>query len=96
MNSSDTATPGNLEGKPLAVSVRTMCRLLDIGNTKAWELIGLGRVQTFTIGRKRLVVFSSIEQLIPSAGEPTPIAETRCSGRPRRDARAPIGEGRSS
>ena len=53
-------------GKPLAVSVRRMCHLLDIGNTKAWELIRLGRVKTFTIGRKRLVVFASIEQLLPS------------------------------
>jgi hypothetical protein len=40
-----------------------MCRLLDIGNTMAWELIGQGRVKTFTLGRRRLVVFSSIEEL---------------------------------
>jgi hypothetical protein len=53
-------------GKPLAVSVRRMCHLLDIGNTKAWELIRLGRVRTFFIGRKRLVVYESIEQLLPS------------------------------
>ena len=53
-------------GTPLAVSVKSMCHLLGIGNTKAWELIRLGRVKTFTIGRKRLVVFASIEQLLPS------------------------------
>jgi hypothetical protein len=53
-------------GKPLAVNVRNMCRLLDIGNTKAWELISQGRVKTFMIGRKRLVVFASIEQLTRS------------------------------
>jgi hypothetical protein len=40
-----------------------MCRLLEIGNTMAWELIGQGRVKTFMLGRKRLVVFSSIEEL---------------------------------
>ncbi len=56
----------HMASKPLAVSVKEMCRLLGIGNTKAWELIGLGRVKTFSVGRKRLVVFSSIEDLISS------------------------------
>ena len=56
-------------GTPLAVSVKEMCRLLGIGNTKAWEMIGSGRVKTFTIGRKRLVIFSSIEQIIFSEAE---------------------------
>jgi hypothetical protein len=60
--SRDAAVPG----KPLAVSVRNMCRLLDIGNTKAWELIAEGRVTTFMIGRKRLVVLASIERLLPA------------------------------
>jgi hypothetical protein len=53
-------------GRPLAVSVKSMCRLLEIGNTKAWELIRLGRVKTFQVGRKRLVVFESIERLVAS------------------------------
>lgn len=54
----------NSPSKPLAVSVKEMCRLLDIGNTKAWELIGSGRVESFAIGRKRLVVYSTIEKLL--------------------------------
>ena len=55
-----------LSGKPLSVPVKTMCELLGIGNTTAWGLIRENRVKTFMIGRKRLVVFASIEQLMTS------------------------------
>jgi hypothetical protein len=70
MNIRSTAAnaPTGREGKPLAVSVRTMCSLLDIGATKGWELISTGRVKTFSVGRKRLVVFSSIEALVAGGG----------------------------
>jgi excisionase family DNA binding protein len=50
--------------KPLAVSVKTACRLLGIGNTKMWELIRNGRVQTAPLGRKRLVIYRSLERLL--------------------------------
>ena len=66
IHSTGTSRDAESPAKPLAVSVRNMCRLLDIGNTKAWELISQGRVKTFMIGRKRLVVFASIEQLTRS------------------------------
>lgn len=55
-----------LSGKPLSVPVKKMCELLGIGNTKAWQLIGEGRVKTFVIGRKRLVLYASIEELTRS------------------------------
>lgn len=51
-------------GKPLAVSVKRTCELLSIGNTKCWELIGNGKLRTTSIGRKRLVIYSSIETII--------------------------------
>jgi hypothetical protein len=50
--------------KPLAVSVKTARLLLDIGNTKMWELIKDSRVETISIGRKRLVTYDSLEKLI--------------------------------
>ena len=53
--------------KPLAVSVKTVCRLLEIGSTKMWELIKEGRVQTAVLGRKRLVIYGSLEQLLKPA-----------------------------
>jgi excisionase family DNA binding protein len=52
------------EDRPLAVSVKNACRLIGVGNTKMWELIKDNKVQTITIGRKRLVVYSSLEALL--------------------------------
>jgi hypothetical protein len=53
--------------KPLAVSIKRACATLGIGSTKMWELIGAGRVKTISIGRRRLVVFASLEALVASA-----------------------------
>ena len=50
--------------KPLAVTVKKACSLLGIGNTKMWELIKDRKVKTVTIGRRRLIVYSSLEALI--------------------------------
>jgi hypothetical protein len=50
--------------KPLSVPVKTARELLGIGNTKMWELIKEQRVQTITLGRRRLVVYASLEKLI--------------------------------
>ena len=65
--------------KPLAVSVRTACELIDVGNTSMWQLISSGRVQTTTIGRKRLVIYASLEKLLESGPAPGPRR-----GRPRK------------
>jgi hypothetical protein len=54
--------------KPLAVSVKTACSLMEIGNTKMWELIREGRVQTAVLGRKRLVIYGSLEKLLSPHG----------------------------
>lgn len=50
--------------KPLAVSVTTACKLLGVGNTTMWALIKGGRVKTVSIGRRRLVIYSSLELLL--------------------------------
>jgi excisionase family DNA binding protein len=50
--------------KPLAVPVNTASKLLGVGNTKMWELIKDGRVQTISIGRRRLVIYDSLERLV--------------------------------
>ena len=56
--------------KPLTVSVKTARQLLDIGNSKMWSLIAEGRVETISIGRKRLVLYHSLEALVRSACAP--------------------------
>ena len=52
--------------KPLAVSVKTACKLIGVGNTTMWALIKAGRVETVSIGRRRLIVFSSLKLLLTS------------------------------
>ena len=54
--------------KPLAVTVKTACKLLGVGNTTMWHLIGTGRVKTIHIGRRRLVIYSSLEALLSDDG----------------------------
>jgi len=50
--------------RPFTVSTRTARDLLDVGNTKLWELIRDGVLDTIRIGRKRLIVYESLERLI--------------------------------
>ena len=47
--------------KPL---VKKACELIGVGNTTIYELIGAGRVKTMTIGRRRLIIYSSLEELV--------------------------------
>lgn len=50
--------------KPLAVQVKTACELIGVGNTTMWALIKDGRVKTVRIGRRRLVIYASLEALL--------------------------------
>ena len=50
------------------VTVKAARSLTGLGNTKIYELIGEERLKSITVGRRRLIVYSSIEepQLIPA------------------------------
>ena len=50
--------------KPLAVPVKTACKRVGVGNTTMWALIKDGRVKTARIGRRRLVIYASLEALL--------------------------------
>jgi excisionase family DNA binding protein len=52
--------------KPLAVSVKTACKLVGVGSTTMWALIKAGRVKSVSVGRRRLILFSSLESLLTS------------------------------
>jgi excisionase family DNA binding protein len=54
-------------GKPITVTVKQACRLLGLGNTSVWKLISTGRLRTIRIGKRRLVVFQSIEELVAAS-----------------------------
>jgi hypothetical protein len=50
--------------KPLAVTIQTAQNLIGIKNTKLWQLIGNGSLQTLSVGKRRLVLYASLERLI--------------------------------
>jgi hypothetical protein len=55
--------------RPLAVPVKVACKLMGVGNTTMWGLIKAGRVRTVSIGRRRLVVYGSLELLLADEAE---------------------------
>jgi excisionase family DNA binding protein len=48
------------------VSIPEASRLTGIGNTKLYQLIGDGVVETTAIGKRRLVIYKSLEALVNS------------------------------
>lgn len=56
------------EPQPILVSTTTAKRLLDIGNSKFWDLVKAGKIElTDSIGR-RMVIYRSLERLAPQQG----------------------------
>lgn len=53
-----------MSDKPITVSVGTFCRLMQIGKTKAYDIINNKGVDTIHVGRRRLVILSSVHDLI--------------------------------
>ena len=53
--------------KPVSTTVDDACRITGLGRTKIYELIGEGKLRTKTIGRRRLVIYASIEALMGDA-----------------------------
>ena len=49
--------------KPITVTVQTARDLLGVRNTLIWAMIKDGRIRTVNIGRRRLVLYSSLEAI---------------------------------
>lgn len=49
---------------PLAVRISDATRLTGIGKTKLFELIAEGKLETSCIGRRRLILYSSLKRLL--------------------------------
>jgi excisionase family DNA binding protein len=64
IHESEPPSDAELRPKPLAVSVRKACEIIGVGNTTMWGLIKSGRVKTTSIGRRRLVIYSTLEALV--------------------------------
>lgn len=52
---------------PIFVSIAEAGRMLGLGKTSLYELIGEGKLETKQIGRRRLVLVSSIRQFAEAA-----------------------------
>jgi hypothetical protein len=52
------------EVKPLAVTIGTARKISGLGNTTVWKLIGEGRLDTVSVGRRRLILYGSLEKLL--------------------------------
>ena len=50
--------------RPITISVATFRKLSGLGNTKVYELIKNGTLETVLVGRKRLITFRSVERLL--------------------------------
>jgi len=64
-------TSSAAELRPITVTVQQARRLLGLGNTSVWKLIGDGRLRTVRIGKRRLILYESLEELIASAADAT-------------------------
>jgi hypothetical protein len=58
-----------ISDEALTVRIPQMCAMLNIGPTKAAELIRSGTVESILLGRTRLVKVRSIKALIEDADE---------------------------
>lgn len=55
--------------KPLAVTVNQLTELVPFKRTKIYSLINSGKLDTVLVGRRRLILMSSIENLLRPAVE---------------------------
>jgi hypothetical protein len=51
------------ETKPLTVSIPRARQILDVGNTKFWELVKADKIKLVEVGRSRMVQYASLEAL---------------------------------
>jgi hypothetical protein len=52
--------------RPLLVSAPKARKIIDVGNTKFWELVKSGEIKMANVGGRRMVVYSSLEALATS------------------------------
>jgi len=49
---------------PITITIKETRQVSGLGNTKIWELIGTGELETVRVGRRRLVIYSSLLKLL--------------------------------
>jgi len=61
---SKIARGGGRDVEPLAVAPRKACALLDIGNTRLYQLLAAGELVSYHEGRARRITMASIRARI--------------------------------
>ena len=49
--------------EPISVTVEDGCRAFGVGRTKMYELMDAGDVESFTVGKRRLINYASLKAL---------------------------------
>jgi len=49
---------------PISLTIEATCRISGLGRTSVWGLIKAGRLETARVGRRRLVLYRSLERLL--------------------------------
>ena len=50
--------------RAITATVRDFCAMTGLGVTKTYELLGSGEIESFKIGKRRLIVLDSYHRLI--------------------------------
>ena len=54
--------------EPLALSINDTAKALGLGRTSIYAMIADGRLEAFSLGRRRLVRMESIKRLVAAQG----------------------------
>lgn len=70
---------------PITITVPTARRISGLGATTIWALIKRRKLETVSVGRRRLILYRSLEKLLlpEETTAPPPAPQPRRRGRPR-------------
>jgi hypothetical protein len=73
MCSTDLSRDERHGARPLTVTVAMAKKISGLGNTTIWALIKDRKLESISVGRRRLIVYASLEKLLlphPAGGAP--------------------------
>jgi hypothetical protein len=76
--------PGTQDKTPLSVTLATARQISGLGYTTLWKLIGNGTLATARVGRRRLIAYESLRQLLTPDSVVNSAPTPRGRGRPHK------------
>ncbi len=73
----------------ITAPIGEFCRISGIGRSRVYELIGDGSLESFTLGKRRLIVIDSYRRLIERQRGALPKAAAVLPAPPRKNGRTP-------